>query len=164
MPVHSDRFKQALGRFASGVTVVTTSAGDKLAGLTVSAFSSVSLSPPYILVCINKESSSIEILRERKVFVVNFLSDEQVSVSNLFASHQADKFAGVSYHVGQLGVPILDNCLAYLACSVVQEVEAGDHFIYIGQVEEAEVDESKHPLLYYHGRYETLDAVQSHRD
>lgn len=161
MPVNSDSFKHALGRFASGVTIVTTADGEKLAGLTVSAFSSVSLDPPYVLVCINKQSSAIEPLRSSKVFAVNMLSDEQVAVSNLFANPRVDKFAEAQYRMGQLNIPILEGCLAHLECSLVQEVDAGDHYVYLGQVEEAQVDETKRPLLYYRGRYEMLEAVQT---
>lgn len=161
MPVHSDSFKNTLGRFASGVTVVTAADGDKLAGLTVSAFSSVSLDPPYILVCISKESSAIPVLSASKAFAVNLLSDEQVAVSNRFASHKSDKFSEASYHMANQNIPVLDHCLGYLVCTLVKEIEAGDHYIYIGQVEEADVDETKRPLLYYHGHYELLDAVRA---
>ncbi|OFW77691.1 MAG: hypothetical protein A2201_00125 [Alicyclobacillus sp. RIFOXYA1_FULL_53_8] len=161
MPVNSDSFKQALGRFASGVTIVTTADGERLSGLTVSAFSSVSLDPPLVLVCINKQSSAVDTLRSGRVFAVNFLSDEQIALSNHFASRTTDKFSDTAYHLGTLGVPILQGCLAHLEGSLVQEIDAGDHYVYIGQVEATEFDDTKQPLLYYHGRYETLHPAPS---
>lgn len=159
MPVNSDSFKQALGRFASGVTIVTAADGDRLSGLTVSAFSSVSLDPPLVLICINKQSSAVDTLRSGQVFAVNFLSDEQVALSNHFASRTTDKFSDSTYHLGSLGAPILEGCLAHLECSLVQEIDAGDHYVYIGQVESSDLDDTKRPLLYYHGRYETLHPI-----
>lgn len=105
MPVSADDFRHALGRFASGVTVVTTAVDGKLGGLTVSAFSSVSLDPPYILICIDKRSSVIPLLRTSRVFGVNILASDQSDVSNHFASRREDKFAGVSYRMGALVFP-----------------------------------------------------------
>lgn len=156
MPVTPDEFKQALGRFASGVTVVTTADNDKLGGLTVSAFSSLSLDPPYILVCIDKRSSANALIQSSRVFAVNILAKDQADLSNHFASRREDKFAGVAYHMGRLGVPILENTLAALECALVQVVDGGDHYIYIGQVEHSSVAEGKEPLLYYRGQYRSL--------
>lgn len=156
MPVNADQFRSALGHFASGVTVVTMANGDRLAGLTVSAFTSVSLNPPYVLVCIDKQSSTLDLLRAAKAFAVNLLSDNQVDLSNRFASKSEDKFSGVPYRLGQLAVPILDNTLGFVECRLVQEIDAGDHIIFMGQVEQADVNIDKQPLLYYHGKYRTL--------
>jgi 3-hydroxy-9,10-secoandrosta-1,3,5(10)-triene-9,17-dione monooxygenase reductase component len=156
MPVDSDAFRHALGRFASGVTVVTTAHEGQLAGLTVSAFSSVSLNPPLVLVCIDKRSSSIDLITRSRVFNVNILASEQEDTSNHFASRIADKFATAQYRTGTLGAPVLVNTLAYLECQLVESVDAGDHIVLIGQVEASEVDETKEPLLYYHGKYRSL--------
>ncbi|GGJ09933.1 flavin reductase [Alicyclobacillus cellulosilyticus] len=156
MPVTSEAFRQALSRFASGVTVVTTASGGQKAGLTVSAFSSLSLEPPYILVCIDKSSSSCAVLRSAGAFAVNILASDQAHLSQHFASRLEDKFAQVDYHPGLAGIPVLHGTLASLECRLVQELDGGDHFIYIGQVERTFVDESKSPLLYYRGQYRQL--------
>jgi flavin reductase (DIM6/NTAB) family NADH-FMN oxidoreductase RutF len=159
MPVNSETFRRALGRFASGVTVVTTSDGTQRAGLTVSAFCSVSLTPPYILVCIDQRSQAIDILRRSCRFAVNFLAEEQSDLSTHFASKLPDKFSGVPYRLGALGVPLLDDTLGYLECTLVQEIPAGDHFIYVGQVEYADVNDAKRPLLYYHSQYQSVSPL-----
>jgi 3-hydroxy-9,10-secoandrosta-1,3,5(10)-triene-9,17-dione monooxygenase reductase component len=156
MPVNADQFRSALGHFASGVTVVTMSDGKRQVGLTVSAFSSVSLNPPYILVCIDKNSSTLDVLKSAQTFAVNLLCDNQIDLSNRFASKTDDKFSGVDHHAGQLGAPILENTLGFVECKVVQEIDAGDHFIYLGEVVDANVNIDKQPLLYYHGKYRSL--------
>jgi flavin reductase (DIM6/NTAB) family NADH-FMN oxidoreductase RutF len=156
MPVTADQFKQTLGRFASGVTVVTTADNNKLGGLTVSAFSSLSLDPPYILICIDKRSSANALIQSSRAFAVNILAKDQADLSNHFASRREDKFAGVAYRMGHLQVPVLEDTLATLECSLVQVVDGGDHHIYIGQVEHSSVDETKEPLLYYRGQYRSL--------
>jgi 3-hydroxy-9,10-secoandrosta-1,3,5(10)-triene-9,17-dione monooxygenase reductase component len=153
MPVSSEEFRHALGRFASGVTVVTAISQQRDLGLTVSAFCSVSLTPPYILVCIDKRSSAVSVMESTKTFGVNFLAEDQRNLSNHFASKLEDKFADVDWFHGELGMPLLKNALAQLECRVVQAVEAGDHILFIGEVESAMVDDEKQPLLYFNGRY-----------
>ena len=153
MAVDSATFRSALGHFPSGVTVVTMAHQGVKGGLTVSAFSSLSLNPPYILVCIDKRSQTLALLRDSGAFAVNILSSTQQDVSNHFASKLDDKVSGVAHHDGTLHCPILEGTLAHLECRLVQEVDAGDHFIYIGEVEDASVDPVKSPLLYYHGTY-----------
>ncbi|MCL6598106.1 MAG: flavin reductase family protein [Alicyclobacillus macrosporangiidus] len=161
MPVNPDEFRRALGRFASGVTVVTAQANGSAAGITVSAFASVSLQPPYILICIDKQSSTIPVLRAAGAFAVNFLNEDQAHLSNHFASKRADKFAGISCRQGQLGAPLLEDTLGYVECRVVREVDAGDHLLYLGQVEASDVDDTKRPLLYYHSQYHGLAPLSS---
>ncbi|KPV43692.1 flavin reductase family protein [Alicyclobacillus ferrooxydans] len=156
MPVTEEQFRHALGRFASGVTIVTTAYKDQLNGLTVSAFCSVSLNPPYILICVDKGSSANPAIQGAKAFAVNILTDAQSHLSNHFARRTDDKFSGVSYRLGQLGMPLLDDTLGYLECTIAQQVDAGDHYIYIGQVEHASVDSSAVPLMYYNGSYRQL--------
>jgi 3-hydroxy-9,10-secoandrosta-1,3,5(10)-triene-9,17-dione monooxygenase reductase component len=153
MAVDSMQFRSALGHFGSGVTVVTMAHEAQKSGLTVSAFCSVSLTPPYVLVCIDKRSSTLELIRKSQAFAVNILTQDQVSISNHFASKSEDKMSGIPHHLGILGTPLLDGTQAYLECKVTQEIDAGDHFIYLGEVEDAGVDEGKSPLLYFHGKY-----------
>lgn len=156
MPIEGSLFRHVLGRFASGVTVVTMAYAGESSGLTVSAFSSVSLAPPLILICIDKQSSTLGLLRNSQAFVVNVLSAEQSALSNHFASKSAEKLAGIPHHTGRLGAPVLSHTLAHMECKLVSEVDGGDHFVYIGQIEEAAYDEEKLPLLYYHGSYGTF--------
>ncbi|QSO53219.1 flavin reductase family protein [Alicyclobacillus curvatus] len=160
MPVSSEQFRGALSRFASGVTVVTTAHNSRLTGLTVSAFCSVSLNPPYILICVDKQSSANELIQAANAFAVNILRAHQTELSNHFARRIEDKFSDVSYDAGQLGMPLLQGTLGYLECSLAQQVDAGDHFIYIGQVENTSVEADADPLLYYSGSYRELKSAE----
>lgn len=154
MAVGSEEFRHALGRFASGVTVVTVAdERGQVSGLTVSAFSSVSLSPPLILVCIDNRSTSIPVIESVGSFAVNVLTKDQAHLSNRFASRDADKFAGVTWSKGSLGLPLLSGSLAQLECTVAKTVNAGDHTLFIGQVEATYVEDSAQPLLYFNGNY-----------
>ncbi|MCL6445935.1 MAG: flavin reductase family protein [Alicyclobacillus sp.] len=159
MPVQPETFRHALGRFASGVTVVTAVHNGEKTGLTVSAFCSLSLNPPYILVCIDKRSSSIPLIRASQVFNVNILSSEQVHLSNHFAARSEDKFSNLEHDTGKLGAPLLRDTLARLECALAREVDGGDHVIFIGQVESAEVDDAREPLLYYSGGYQVAQPI-----
>lgn len=153
MPINKDEFRAALGRFASGVTVVTTSdASGYPHGITVSAFCSVSLSPPLVLICIEKSAGSHYAFREKGFFVVNVLRESQQHYSDWFASYLPDKFAKIEFYKNGDGIPVLKNTLASLECRVINAHDEGDHTIFIGQIEEAIVNDGK-PLIYFHGRY-----------
>lgn len=156
MPVGKEEFKAALSRFASGVTVVTTK--DKLGnffGITVSAFCSVSLEPPLILICISKQTGSHHAFEETGAFVVNFLREDQQAISQHFASPSPDKFSCVQYRVGIHGLPVLSGSLAVLECCLIHSYDGGDHTIFVGQVERATVGEGN-PLIYFQGRYRQI--------
>ena len=156
MAITNDEFKAALGRFASGVTVVTTKDADgNLHGLTVSAFSSVSMNPPLILVCILKRTGSYSSFQESKVFVVNILDESQQQISNHFASHLDDKFSGQNYELNKNGLPILADCLVNLECSLKHSYDGGDHTIFVGEIEKTTVRDGK-PLVYSQGKYREL--------
>jgi len=156
MPVSKDEFRAALSRFISGVTVVTTLGTDnRPAGITVSAFSSVSLEPPLVLVCIDKRASLHNYLTEGSFFAVNILAEDQRDVSRLFASKDEDRFDGSRYSWGVSGAPLLDNALAYIECRVVHAYPGGDHTIIVGEVESTGTTEHK-PLAYYRGGYANL--------
>lgn len=157
MAITNEEFRAALGNFASGVTVVTTKdANDKLHGLTVSAFSSVSMNPPLILICIQKSTHSYHAFEESKAFVVNILSDSQKEISNQFAFKHEDKFAGINYKFGILDLPVLDNCLVNLECTLKHSYDGGDHSIFVGEIENAIVNEGN-PLVYWKGNYRDLE-------
>ncbi len=153
LTIDSTTFRQALGRFASGVTVVTMKNDGLLSGLTVSAFCSLSLTPPRVLVCIDKSSTNINPLRKSKAFAVNVLSQSQADISTHFAKQITDKFTGISYRIGPFGLPLLNDSLCNLECKLIQEIDGGDHYIYIGEIEHAEFHENKEPLVYYRGNY-----------
>jgi flavin reductase (DIM6/NTAB) family NADH-FMN oxidoreductase RutF len=157
MPVNKDEFRAALSRFVSGVTVVTAMSDDnRPAGITVSAFSSVSLEPPLILACIDKRASLHNHLTEGKHFAVNILADHQQGISRLFASKDENRFQGARYRCGSNGAPLLDDALAYLECRVVHAYPGGDHTIIVGEVESTSVAEHK-PLAYFRGDYGKLE-------
>jgi len=154
--ISKDEFRAALGRFASGVTVVTAKdATGKLHGITVSAFCSLSLEPPLILVCIDKNTGSHFALAQTDSFVVNILRDDQQYLSNRFASYLPDKFEAVKYHSGIDGLPVLEEALANLECRLVNSHDNGDHTIFVGQIERATVSDGN-PLIYFHGNYRKL--------
>jgi flavin reductase (DIM6/NTAB) family NADH-FMN oxidoreductase RutF len=157
MSVDPDTFRSALGRFASGVTIVTsrdTTGRDH--GLTVSAFCSLSLEPPLILVCIDQEASMHPVLSEASHFAVNILANGQEAIARRFAAPETDRFDGIGFARGTTGAPFLDDVLAYLECRKTTVVAGGDHTIVTGEVEHAEV-RSSGPLLYYRGGYAQLE-------
>lgn len=161
MPVSSVDFRSALSRFASGVTVVTTrdSAGKRF-GITVSAFCSVSLEPPLVLICIEKTSGSHHAFEESGRFTVNILSDLDAGVSEHFASLIEDKFLGAEYAVDEHGIPILSGSIATLQCVLFKALDGGDHSIFIGQVEHVLVRDAA-PLIYFKGAYRKIEETSS---
>jgi flavin reductase (DIM6/NTAB) family NADH-FMN oxidoreductase RutF len=155
MGIDASLFRSVLGRFASGVTIVT--ALDQQGsphGMTVSAFSSLSLEPPLVLVCIDNTATMSPLMARIEHFGVNVLSSAQEELSRRFAG-QDDRFAGVGYTASPSGAPILDDVLAWLDCRVVARHAAGDHVIVIGEVEQGAAFEGQ-PLLYYRSGYATL--------
>lgn len=156
-PITDQAQRKMRGLFASGVTVVTTAHEGKLRGITVSAFSAVSLNPPLILICLANESESKEWIAESGVFAVNILSDEQEFLSERFAARAPivnARFDGVPYHKAITGSPILDGSLAWYDCRVEATHDGGDHTIFVGRVEAIGFGaEGKPPLVYYANRY-----------
>jgi flavin reductase (DIM6/NTAB) family NADH-FMN oxidoreductase RutF len=158
LAVSPERFRHALGRWASGVTIVTSRAGERVHGMTVSAFSSVSLEPALVLVCADKTSDTHAVIAEAGFFAVNVLASEQQELSNRFASKKDEhrRFVGLETREAVTGAPLLPGCVAHLDCRVVASHEAGDHLIYVGRVEAAEEDGEREPLLYFQGGYRAL--------
>jgi flavin reductase (DIM6/NTAB) family NADH-FMN oxidoreductase RutF len=156
MAIEKNELRRVMGHFATGVTVITSiRISGELHGLTANAFTSVSLTPPLLLVCIDKKAESYPCFDESKVFTVNVLAADQEALSRRFAVTGGDKFEGVSYKIGANAAPILDGALAYLECRVTQKIDGGDHTIYIGEIEQAETKEGK-PLLFFRGGYREL--------
>jgi flavin reductase (DIM6/NTAB) family NADH-FMN oxidoreductase RutF len=156
--VDPDDFRRVLGHFATGVTIVTTcDAEARPTGLTVSAFASLSLDPPLVLICVDHKSQTYPALRERGRFAVNVLTARQEAVSRRFASTRLDKFDGIAYRLSPLGLPLLDEALAQIECATVATHVEGDHTIFVGRVERATVGGGD-PLLYYCGQYSRLQG------
>ncbi|WP_415878699.1 flavin reductase family protein [Methylomonas sp. TEB] len=160
MSVEAKEFKNALKLWASGVTVVTTQGRDNQPrGMTATAFSSVSVEPPQILVCLNQATDTGAALLESRRFAVNILNSAQEDVSNQFAGSttQEQRFASIAWQAGENGAPILNEALAALECRVVQQVQAGSHWVIIGEVDSVVCREGE-PLLYYHSAYRKVAA------
>ncbi|PYT02336.1 MAG: flavin reductase [Acidobacteria bacterium] len=156
MPVSKDDFRIALSRFVSGITVVTVlDRENRPVGITVSAFSSLSLEPPLVLACIDKRASVHAHLTEGSHFAVNILAQDQEHLSRRFASKDLDRFNGAGYREGVSGAPLLEGALAYIECRVVHVYPGGDHTIVVGEVESTSVADHK-PLAYYRGGYAQL--------
>ena len=156
--IDPDSFRSVLGRFASGITVVTTLDRDgRDVGMTVSAFCSVSLQPPLVQVCVDHAASMYVPLQEADLFGVNVLASDQEALSRRFATvNSARRFEGLGYERGESGVVLLADALAHLECRVVARHEAGDHVIVVGEVERATASDGR-PLLYYRGGYAQLE-------
>jgi flavin reductase (DIM6/NTAB) family NADH-FMN oxidoreductase RutF len=160
VPVSADALKQVLSRWATGVTIVTARAGDRIHGMTVSAFSEVSLEPPLVLVCADKTSNTHPLIAEGGVFAVNVLASDQVELSKRFASKKDEhrRFVGLELESGRTGAPLLAGTLAALDCTVVAAHDVGDHVIYVGRVEEVRCSDAE-PLLYYARGYHRLTPL-----
>ena len=153
MPIHPDDFRRALGAFPSGVVVATGVCSDGTpAGVTISAFSSVSLDPPLVLICLDNNSQHLEDLSDGAI-CINILASDQAELSNRFASMVEDRFQGVDWEPVESGAPRLVGAAATLECEVHQVVEGGDHKIILLSVHKTYVDEAKRPLVYLKGAY-----------
>jgi flavin reductase (DIM6/NTAB) family NADH-FMN oxidoreductase RutF len=154
-------FRQALGNYPTGVTVVTTRDADGTPrGLTANSFTSVSLAPALILVCLGKNTASHPVFQQSAHFAVNILADDQREVSGLFASKQPDKFSQAAWHDGHTGSPLIDGSLAWFDCKVHQRIDAGDHTILIGEVLDMG-QRTARPLGYCQGAYVGFQLAQA---
>ena len=149
--------RDALGCFATGVTVVTGAGSDgRPAGLTVNSFTSVSLDPPLLLVCVAKAAASAATLVEATHFAVNVLQTGQQPESIRFSTRDQDRFGNTAWTVGEAGAPILADSLGVFECERFAVHDGGDHHILIGRVAKASFDAGLDPLLYFRGKYRRL--------
>ncbi len=157
--VDPDTFRATLGRFASGVTVLTAvDAEGRDHGMTVSAFCSLSLEPPLVLACVDRRAGMHDLFAEGTPFVVNVLAAGQEALSRRFATGElGDRFAGVGYQRAAGGAALLDGVLAWLDCRVAARHDGGDHTVVVGAVGEAGVNDARRPLLYYRSGYASLE-------
>jgi flavin reductase (DIM6/NTAB) family NADH-FMN oxidoreductase RutF len=155
--VDPDHFRQLLGRFATGVTVLTvaTPAGTPL-GMTANSLASVSLQPPLISVCVDREADMHDAILRITEFVVNVLASHQEALARRFADKHEDRFEGIGYHLSPEGLILLDGALAHIECRRHTHYPGGDHTIVVGQVVGGATGEGR-PLLYYRGGYAALD-------
>lgn len=145
-----------MGHFATGVAIITTRTADRRpAGLTANAVTSVSLVPPLILICVDKTAECYPCFGESGVFAVNILSEGQQEISRRFATRGAAKFDGVAYRANSSGCPILDDAVGHLECRIIQSIDAGDHTIFLAEVDAGSASETA-PLLFFRGGYRRL--------
>ncbi len=153
MPTDSNEFRHALGHLAAGVSVITAQVdGERPAGMTVTSFTSVSLTPPLVLVCVDRRAWLHDRLPLGQVFAVNMLAADQEAVSRRFAHHQGDPFANTPHEFGWQGAPLICGAVAAVVCRVVDRHPGGDHTILVGEVEQTRIGEGQ-PLLHWRGRY-----------
>jgi 3-hydroxy-9,10-secoandrosta-1,3,5(10)-triene-9,17-dione monooxygenase reductase component len=162
MEIASDTFRQVMGRFATGISVVTTFDGDLPAGITVNALSSVSLDPPLVMVALDRSRFITPMVRVLGRYAVNVLGEDQQALSDCFAhapvSPGREAFCGAAWRPGPMGLPLLDGAIATLECTVVQTFSAGDHDLFIGRVDSLDAtddgaDDGPVPLLYFRRHY-----------
>ncbi len=152
--------RQILGKFLTGVTVVTTLDQHKVpVGFTANSFTSVSLDPPLVLVCLAQTAGLAPVFRRANSFAINILSTEQEATSNGFARRDEDRFANIDWQPKTTGSPVINDCAAWLDCEMYEKIIAGDHIILIGRIVDAEKTAS-HPLGYYQGRYCAIDLPE----
>lgn len=154
-----DIYRSLIGRFATGVTVVTTNVGGRLHGMTANAVCSLSLDPLQLLVCVDRATNCCIQMQGAAAFGISILAADQEEISNVFAQSREpteSSLLGVEYRLGRLGAPLIENALAHLECRIAERVPGGDHIIVIGDVVAGEVVRDAEPLLFYGGRYARL--------
>ena len=157
--VPDDVFRDMISRFASGVTVITTTADDGDHGTTASAVSSLSMDPPMLLICLNKSSATRAAIAKSGVFGVNVLAEHQGDIAYRFAKKGENKFAGVDTLRGRSGIPLVDNALAHFECEVEETVTGGTHSVFLARVREASGTDAA-PLTYFRGRFGRLENAR----
>jgi flavin reductase (DIM6/NTAB) family NADH-FMN oxidoreductase RutF len=160
MTLSPSQFRKAMGCFATGVTIITVDLEGEVHGMTANAFASVSLDPPLVLVCVDQSASTHAHLHAKKRFGINVLGEDQRAISEYYArpdrTHEhAESEAGARFDRTRHGTPVLHGALAYLECRLQSAEEAGDHTIFIAEVEDVVVREGN-PLLFFRGKYRGL--------
>ena len=160
MTLSADEFRNALGCFATGVTVITMENAGKVHGMTANAFCSVSLDPLLVLVCVDQRTLTHELMHEKQRFGINVLAADQERISLYYADpdrlhHDAEERAGARFDRTRHGTPVLHGALAYLECRMHSAQQAGDHTIFVAAVEDAVVRAGS-PLLFFRGSYQEI--------
>jgi len=156
MAIDPRELRNVFGVFATGVTIITTNdVNGKPFGLTANSYTSLSLDPPLVLVCVDKKVDCYACFEQSKVFAVNFLAEDQEQLSTRFATKGIEKFEGVPIRQGSIGVPLLEGAIGFIECKLVNGYEGGDHTIYVGEVQAASAS-GERPLLFFKGKYSKL--------
>lgn len=164
MAIESSLLRATMRQWSTGVTVVTTVFGEERAGMTVSSFTSVSLEPPTVLVCLNKKTYCHHLVQQSGVYAVSMLGQRQEALSNRFAGLDPtviDRFEGVDISTAETGSPLLPDAIAHLDCIVRSTHETSTHTIFVAEVVYAQVDPHKAPLVYHDRNYHSLTPVES---
>jgi flavin reductase (DIM6/NTAB) family NADH-FMN oxidoreductase RutF len=159
MPIDPNLYRQVASCFASGVTIITSGEEGAYHGMTASAFTSLSLNPPMVLVCVDRGARTLGVIESSGFFNVNILAGDQEDVSRRFAKRSEpgeDGMRDTVYTLGKLGAPRIKGALAYFECRVALRYDGGDHVIFVGAVEGGEIDDEAEPLLYFQGKYRAL--------
>jgi flavin reductase (DIM6/NTAB) family NADH-FMN oxidoreductase RutF len=165
MPMDQRTFRNIMGTFATGVTVITMPTRDGGAwGMTANSFTSLSLDPTLVVVCVDKSTRTHEFMLDTDAWAVNILAADQEAVSRNFALKEGNEerqMIGTAWRPGQTGAPIIEGVLSYLDCRTYAKCDGGDHTIFLGEVVEAGVSEEKtEPLLFYRGKYRQLAPLE----
>jgi len=150
-------FRQVLGHFCTGVTVITTAEGGRPTGFACQAFAALSLAPPLVLFCPSRSSATWPVIERTGRFCANVLADGQQELARRFGTSGDDKFAGVAWSPSPAGAPVLDGALTWVECAVQAVHEAGDHYLVTGRVTGLGPCRAGRPLLFYRGRYAATD-------
>jgi flavin reductase (DIM6/NTAB) family NADH-FMN oxidoreductase RutF len=164
MALDTNALRQTMRQWATGVTIVTTVSGEKRAGMTVSSFTSVSLEPPTVLVCLNKSTYAHALVKESGVYAISMLGVGQEALSNRFAGLDpatADRFEGLGLVTAQTGSPLLSDAIGWLDCVVVATFDTTTHTVFIGEVVFAQTDPNRSPLVYHNRSYHVLTPVET---
>jgi flavin reductase (DIM6/NTAB) family NADH-FMN oxidoreductase RutF len=154
------QLRSTLGRFATGVTVITTSGdGGEPVGFTANSFTSVSLDPALVLFCIARSVTCHDAFASGSHFAIHMLGESQKPLSNRFASRGEDRFRELDHAPGVGGVPVISGCLAHLQCETERVLDGGDHSIVVGKVVDFKTEADEHPLIYFGGGYRELVPV-----
>lgn len=150
-------FRDAMGKFSTGVTVITTKLNGQIYGLTANAFMSVSLDPKLVLISLMKESRTLPIIKKSETFAVNILADDQLHVSKAFASKEKD-LSGITFEELD-GLPVVPGSLAQISCEIKSEYEEGDHILIVGRVMDLKLEDGE-PLIFSSGKFRELKEVE----
>jgi 3-hydroxy-9,10-secoandrosta-1,3,5(10)-triene-9,17-dione monooxygenase reductase component len=164
--IDPDHYRAVLGRFVTGITVVTTLDGQQPFGTTVNSFSSVSLDPPLVLIAVGRERSIHPVIDRTHRFAVNILGEGGQALSDCFAGAPSgiprEAFCGAAWRIGDAGQPLLDGAIAWIGCELERTIEAGDHTLYLGRVLELGADDQQQwPLLYFRRRYLRIERAEA---
>lgn len=160
--VSEDQFKSAMQNFTTGITVVSTNYQGMLYGLTINSFTSVSLSPPLVLFCVNKNSNNIKGFKSSDVFAISILSEHQKLISVHFARSNVNafkKFENIDYQLGINKCPLINESICLVECHKTSEYDGGDHIIFLGKVTSVKINSNLKPLLYFAKSYKTISNI-----